>query len=74
MMEVTMGIWIFWLICILIGVIIGSILCEAGIGKIPAFRFINRIHRYIYVPLFRKKWTVVDEWWYNMWERCKKDG
>jgi len=55
----------------LIGAYIGNIIVKRYFSKVRAYRFFNRIHRYIYVPLFRKRWDAFDQEWYDEWEKAK---
>lgn len=72
--------WVAWIvgtvigsiIGLIIGLTIGHIMVSRSIGEVTVFRLFNRIHRYIYVPLFRKKWTSFDECWYDLWEQKAK--
>ena len=63
---------------LIIGCVIGTILGHLTAGyllsshEVIIYRFINRVHRYVIVPLFRRKWDSFDEYWYNKWERKAK--
>lgn len=64
---------LWFIIGLLIGWPIGLLIVCTGIGKITIFRLFNRIHRYLIVPLFRRKWDYIDQMWYGEWEQ-KKQG